>query len=82
MIVVVLIWLGIMTPNVNYTEAQVDNLYQNNVCDVNQVMDSPTNYNTAYSSYISNGYDAHTLDMIDGWGLQRVEPDTTLHGCN
>ncbi|MDC1068031.1 hypothetical protein OAQ99_02600 [Candidatus Kapabacteria bacterium] len=50
MLVVAMIWLGLMTPETSYTEAQAEMIYQNNVCNVNEVVDSPSLYSNAFSS--------------------------------
>lgn len=76
MIVIVMIWLGIMTPETNYTYSEASALYDNNVCEVNEVLDSPTQYSQASNYYTSNGYDTFTQNMISGWSGQLVHYDT------
>lgn len=76
MIVIVMIWLGIMTPESPYTFSEAEALYENNACDVNAVIDDPALYGQANSSYISNGYDTYTQNMINGWSGSLVVQDT------
>lgn len=76
MIVIVMIWLGIMNAEEPYTLSEAQSLYDNNVCQVNEVLDDSGQYSQANNSYISNGYDTYTQNMIGGWPGNLVRRDT------
>lgn len=66
-VIIILLWLGVMSPNTSYTQTEVQDFYNNNVCEVHTTYNNPTQFSAAQTDYYSNAYDVHTNTMIGCW---------------